>query len=262
MKIWKFRTEIDPVSWFAELVGRGRSRAPGKFAVVEAASTAPTADVRFAPTYDLAATGRYLHLPASTVRNWFCGANGRPQVLDRADPELPFVSFIGLTEAHVLSSIRLIHRISLQKIRGAVDYLQETLGSEHPLLEFKFKTDGVDLFVEELGHLLNASKSGQAAMREIVELYLERIDWDDRHLPRRLYPFSQSDRGTDPRAIVIDPNVSFGRPTIASSGVTTAAVAERFKAGESVASLAGDFGSTTAEIEAAIRSELDLDIAA
>jgi uncharacterized protein (DUF433 family) len=249
-------------AWLTRLVGRGRSSGPGKFVAVDAAANGRTTDVGFAPTYDLATAGRYLHLPASTVRNWFCGANGGPSVLARADSPLPFISFIGLTEAHVLSSIRLVHGISLQKIRTAVEYLQQRLGSEHPLLEFKFKTDGVDLFVEELGHLLNATKSGQAAMRDIVELFLERIDWDDRRLPRRLYPFSQSERRTDPRIIVIDPNVSFGRPMIATTGVTTSAIADRFKAGESIGSLVEDFGSTAAEIEAAIRSELAPDIAA
>jgi uncharacterized protein (DUF433 family) len=49
---------------------------------------------------------------------------------------------------------------------------------------------------------------------------------------------------------------------IRRSGITTSAVAERFKSGESVLSLAEDFNREAAEIEAAIRSELDLQPAA
>jgi len=49
---------------------------------------------------------------------------------------------------------------------------------------------------------------------------------------------------------------------IRRTGVTTTAVAERFKSGESIKSLAEDFGADIGDIEAAIRSELDLQLAA
>jgi uncharacterized protein (DUF433 family) len=219
-------------------------------------------DLRFAPAYDIAAAGRYLSVPPSTMRNWFCGSNGGEPVLDAAARGPAYISFIGLTEAHVLSAIRAVHRVPLQRIRHAVEYLKRTLKSDHPLLTHEFQTDGLDLFVEELGSLINVSKSGQAAMREVVQVYLQRIDWDDRHLPRRLFPFTQTGWDTDPRVIVIDPRVAFGRPMIGRSGITTVAVAERFKAGESIESLANDFDRSTVEIEAAIRSELEVDTAA
>ena len=54
---------------------------------------------------------------------------------------------------------------------------------------------------------------------------------------------------------MIDPNVQFGRPCIASTGVPTAIVCERYKAGDAIEALAHDFGCKRSNIEAAIRYE-------
>lgn len=218
-------------------------------------------DRRFAPAYQLTEAARYLHVPQKTMWNWFRGLEGRP-VLDLAQEGELFISFIGLTEAHVLSSMRVQHGVSLSKIRRAISYLKSRYKSDHPLVEFAFQTNGIDLFVDEIGSLTNVSRYGQTGMRAVLELYLSRIERDDSGLPIRLYPFTQNKVETDPRIIVIDPNVSFGRPMIRRTGVTTTAVAERFKSGESIKSLAEDFGADIGDIEAAIRSELDLQLAA
>ena len=56
--------------------------------------------------------------------------------------------------------------------------------------------------------------------------------------------------------VVIDPDISFGRPVIAGTGITTSIIAERYKAGESIADLGHDYGRPRNEIEEAIRCEL------
>ena len=56
--------------------------------------------------------------------------------------------------------------------------------------------------------------------------------------------------------MVIDPHVSFGRPVITGTGILTAVIAERYKAGEAIAELAEDYGRESLEIEEAIRCEL------
>jgi uncharacterized protein (DUF433 family) len=57
---------------------------------------------------------------------------------------------------------------------------------------------------------------------------------------------------------VIDPRIAFGRPVLVGTGIPTAVVAERYKAGESVDDLAGDYGRDRLEIEEALRCELDV----
>jgi uncharacterized protein (DUF433 family) len=57
--------------------------------------------------------------------------------------------------------------------------------------------------------------------------------------------------------VSIDPLVAFGRPVIIGSRITTADIADRFKAGESSADLARDYDRPQEEIEEAIRCELE-----
>ena len=92
--------------------------------------------------------------------------------------------------------------------------------------------------------------------------YLDRIEWED-EFAARLYPFTRVVRdGSSPRAIVIDPSRTFGRPLLDRLGVTTNVIAERYKAGDSIAKLVEEYGGPEADIEEAIRCELHIGLAA
>jgi uncharacterized protein (DUF433 family) len=163
-------------------------------------------------------------------------------------------------EGHVLAAIRRRHGVKLPKVRKALDYVHRHFQVEHPLIDQAFQTDGLDLFVERYGELINASREGQRAMKEIIGVYLKRIEWDAKGLPIKLYPFTrdtESDAApkSDPRIVVMNPSVSFGRPVIAGTGIPVSSIYERYKAGDSVAELAQDFRLDTSAIEEAIRCE-------
>src|SRR6266700_5345065 len=95
-------------------------------------------------------------------------------------------------------------------------------------------------------------------MREMLAAHLRRVEHDATGLAARLYPFTRKRQPDEPKIIVIDPWVSFGRPTIAGSGITTGIIAERYKAGESIDDLAQDYGCQREKVEEAVRCELDL----
>ena len=100
------------------------------------------------------------------------------------------------------------------------------------------------------------------AIQEVLQAHLHRIDRDFRGIPVRLYPFTRKrDLQEEPRTVVIDPHVSFGRPVLAGTGIPTAVIAERYKAGESMDDLAEDYGRRRLEIEEAIRCELSVEAA-
>ena len=100
------------------------------------------------------------------------------------------------------------------------------------------------------------------AIQEVLLAHLHRIDRDFKGIPVRLYPFTRKrDLRVEPKTIVIDPQVSFGRPVLAGTGIPTAVIAERYIAGESVDDLADDYGRRRLEIEEAIRCELSLEAA-
>lgn len=224
-------------------------------------------DPREAPSYGILEAAHYLNIPKATLRSWVLGRNYptnhgaqsfRP-LLTIADEKHKLLSFINLVEAHVLAAIRRKHNIELPKIRSALEYTQSKLGVARPLAEQQFETDGVNLFVEKLGELISVSENGQHAMRAILITHLKRIERDPRGVPIKLFPFTRSTRNNDERqAIVIDPSISFGRPSLSNTGIPTAILAERYKAGDSIDSLAEDYGARRDAIEEAIRCELEL----
>jgi len=119
----------------------------------------------------------------------------------------------------------------------------------------------VDLFVETFGHLVNISQEGQLAIKDLIEAYLQRVERDSIGAPIRLYPFTRERKPEEPKTIVIDPSISFGRPVLVGTGIATTIIAQRYKAGESIEELAEDYGRSRSDIEEAIRCELWLDAA-
>ncbi|CAN5421275.1 hypothetical protein BH20VER3_BH20VER3_05510 [soil metagenome] len=223
-------------------------------------------DIRELPAYGIAEAGHYLRVPRATLRSWVAGMtygseSGRKffkPVIAAAGKSPVGLSFINLVEAHVLAAIRRKHRVDMPAVRRSVDFLKNKLGSAHPLADHRFETDGIDLFISHYGQFIAVSQGGQIAVRELLEAHLRRVERDDHGVPIRLYPFTRMGLPDEPRNIVIDPFISFGRAVINGTGVSTELVAERFKAGESADELAEDYGCDRAKIEEAIRCELSL----
>ncbi len=221
-------------------------------------------DPRQEPTYTVPEAAHYLQIPAATLRSWTVGRRYPVQKGERFfEPVIvaaargpAMLSFVNLVEAHVLDAIRGEYSVGLPAVRRAIAFLRQELGSKHPLAEQKFETDGKELFIRKLGELIAVSKSGQKAMPEVLDAYLKRIEWDAQGLASRLYPFTRQRELAQPKAVMIDPRVSFGRPVLAGTGIRTELVAERYKAGESIDELARDYGRDRTEIEEAVRCEL------
>jgi uncharacterized protein (DUF433 family) len=221
--------------------------------------------VRKTPAYPFVEAAHYLNMPVSTLRSWCIGQDyadrdGRPkrfkEVIDLDGSQRDGLSFFNLVEAHVLAAIRREHNIPLPKVRDAVEYLRSEMGTPRPLLDREFQTNGISLFVEELGTLINVTDAGQVEMREMLLAHLRRIERDHAGLPIKLFPFTRSN--TSSKAFVtIDPLVSFGRPVLRDRAVPTAVLADRFKAGEGISELAADFEVSRDVIEDAIRCELE-----
>lgn len=216
------------------------------------------------PAYPASEAAHILALPAATVRAWSFGhddvqRDGQrkrfARVIEPADARRHLLSFANLCELHLLGVIRRHHRVRLPQVRQAVTYMQRQLGERRPLLSTRLRTNGVDLFVESAGQLLNVSKQGQQALREDFERALSRVDFNPQGVAVRLFPFTKRD-GADSdarRAIVVDPARSFGRPVLLGAYVRTDVVRDRFLAGDSIAAMADDYGVAPEAIEEALR---------
>jgi len=224
----------------------------------------PHAEIRGLPNYTIPEAAHYLDISASTLASWVVGRSYPTQsgprrfrpVISPAQRRPILLSFINIVEAHVLHAIRHQHNVKLPNVRRALQYVEEKLRTSRPLVNQQFRTDGVDLFIDSLGELVNASEGGQRAFREAFEAHLSRVVYDKTKIARRLFLFTRAGHVQDqPRYIVVDPTISFGRPIIDGSGVPTSAVYERYMAGDEPENLALDYRRTLPEIYEAIRCE-------
>jgi len=213
-------------------------------------------DPRELPNYSFSEAAAYLCLPRSTVAAWVRGQAAFKPVIDLPDPKRSLLSFLNLVEVHVLSSIRQQGH-PMPAIRKALAYLEKRFQVSRPLATQQFYSDGVGLFIEHLGTLVDTCRDGQTAIREAVQAYLTRIEYGHDGIATRLYPFTRRGTTNDPKSVMFDPTVSFGRLVLAGTGIPTEEVADRYRAGESAEELAKDFRVDREKIDEAIRCELN-----
>lgn len=201
-----------------------------------------------------------MRIAPATLRSWVVGrdypkrggvARFRP-LIGLPDIDRTELSFANLVEAHVLRALRADHAVSIKDVRSALDFAQKAFGIKRLLLSPSLRTDAGNVFLERYGELINLSKSGQLAMKMILEAHLKRVEWGPKETPSRLYPFIRGDYLDAPKPIAIDPLIAFGRPIILRKGVSTSAIADRIDAGETVDDLAQDYDLQPREVEEAV----------
>lgn len=225
-------------------------------------------DPRTLPLYSLRDAAFLLALHPATLRTWVYGRARRARESGTLEPLIQTpargrLSFVNLTEAHVLSAIRRQHGVPLPKVRQALDFIKRrNPASLHPLIEEDFETNGVDLFVRHFDWPVNVSRGGQMAIKEVIEVHLHRIGRDESGLPVRLFPFVRARPHSnletlrdDPKTIMVDPAISFGRPVLSGTNISTQTLISRFRAGDSILDLAHDFELESQIVEDAIRYE-------
>jgi uncharacterized protein (DUF433 family) len=210
--------------------------------------------------YGMAEVAVYLKVPYQTLRYWLTGFGQRPPVVVPLESEPVRLSFLNLLECHVLAGMRKQYDLKLPKIRTALMKVIGDYRERHPLVSEVFFTDRRDLFIEKLGKTINVSGHGQ--MRLCFDtMYLERVKVESNRI-FRFFPFVVQAGASEPKTIEINPMVGFGKPVLAGTGISTAIIAARFNARESVADLAEEYGCTANQIEEALRWERALPIAA
>lgn len=213
-----------------------------------------TRDMMEVPVYGTLEAAQYLRVPHNTLVYWVKGSGTVPPLIRLASTSPSRLSFLNLLECHVLSGMRAIYNVRIPKVRKALRTLARYIEHEHPLIQQVFHTDRRDLFIEHLDDIVNLSQGGQIAFRSMVELHLERIERDPKGL-FRFYPFVMERSAAEPKLIQITPAVGFGKPVIAGTGISTAVIASRFNARESVDSLSVEYALTPQQIEEAVRWE-------
>ena len=212
------------------------------------------------PAYGVSEAAVYLKVPYQTLRYWLTGFKKMPAIIQPVQAEPIRLSFLNLLECHALAGMRKIYDLKLPKVRSALRKLGEESSRPHPLISEAFLTDRRDLFIERLGKTINISRHGQLDM-DFYYIHLERVEIESKGM-FRFFPFVVEPGPSEPKSIEINPMVGFGKPVIAGTGISTAIIASRFNARESITDLAAEYDCPPEKIEEAIRWERALPAAA
>lgn len=209
-------------------------------------------DPRDLPTYTLREAARYLRIPRSTLCQW-TSRNQPSPLIKIPDGDPPMLTFWNVVEAYVLAVIRRRFKISLGNTRSAIKYVEKELNTKRPLINEQFKANGIHLFVEKLGHLINVSQHGQLADGTVMRDALDRIGYDADGISQIIYPWFYDTKET--KHVEINPKRAFGRLVIINTRVPTDTIARRWEAGDDTDNLAKDYDIPVESIEDALRWE-------
>lgn len=242
--------------------GKHTERREQRRTVFKLTSGSAPENPRERPRYTIGQAAYYLRISPTTLRSWVVG---RPYPTEGGERySLPLIckpdildarlSFNNLVEAHVLRALRTRHKVPMPALRAALDYAESQFEIRRLLLSEELRAAAGSVFLERLGELIDLGRSGQLVIQELLQAHLQRIDRDLEGLPVRLFPVTTSGLG-GPKLVVIDPQISFGRPYIAGKGVRTSTIVERLDAGETREAVARDYGLEDFEIDEAILYE-------
>ena len=193
------------------------------------------------PMYDTALAARLTGLTKGRVRRWLKGYEYRyttktgtklhtghkDPVITRSKPiDTSYASFLDLIDLLFINKF-LEYGISLQRIRKAL-YEAETLIGGHHFAQSVFFTDGKNIYLQVKDNadaLMELLSGGQWVISSVIKQLGHQIEFDSpTGFAKRWYPLGQNG------LIVLDPNISFGNPSIVNRGITTANVYDFFLA--------------------------------
>jgi uncharacterized protein (DUF433 family)/transposase-like protein len=221
------------------------------------------------PLYTVAEAARYLDVPDSTFRSWTYGdrrhSAGRTAVcgapiltsVPQAAAQSPVIPFVGLAEGLVLTALRR-SGVALQRIRPALSRLAVEFGLEHALASRRLYTDGADVLFDYADdedpdtaravRSLVVVRNGQRVFNEVVEAYLQRVEFGPDGYPRLIelpaYAVAK---------VVVGPDRGFGQPIFRRGGARLEDALAMFRAGDSLEMVADEYGVPLDELEDVVR---------
>lgn len=204
--------------------------------------------------YTATDVARILRLPKSKVRRWlkdYWDMRLAPQEgvsHSWGKREGKSINFYALVEFYVFYALRQ-HGVSMSKILKAYELLRSQLSTDYPFASYRIMTDSKSvLFSPDDGEsIVDINEGMQYQLKEIIENFLSKIDFDDKQTALRLYP------GGREHAIIVDPHHQFGQPVVNGTNVSAEALYAMFKGGEDVAFIARIYNLNTNDVEKAIQ---------
>jgi len=172
-----------------------------------------------------------LNLPYSNVRYWLFEfwdvrfSKDSTSVYSFGEKGNKAVNFLTLIEFYTFYQLRK-KGVSSQKIQKAHQYISKELKTKYPFATAGISTDGKQIWYEHLETLINADGSTQINIKQLVEPFLDKIDFGSNLHAERYYPLGKS------HYVVVDPKHQFGQPTLPGTNLKTDTIFKFFKGGE------------------------------
>lgn len=214
--------------------------------------------------YTLQQASRISGAKSSEVSRWLFGYNAgenkripplwQTQIMDVEEKVIGFRDLMELRIVKAFSS----HGVPIQLIRIALKHAKEIFGTDYPFTSHRFLTDGRSIFYEALdqgGEDLTDLVKRQLVFESIIrpQLY-QGIVFSSLGQAVRWFP----QKGKN---IVLDPEVSFGRPVLTAYGVPTEIIAHAMKVEQDAKTVAVQFEIPVDKIRAAVKFEEQLQAA-
>ncbi len=219
------------------------------------------------PMYSAPTVSKLIGLNVTRVRRWLTGYEytypagsdfGFPKrhkgpVISRTEEAISnCASFYDLIDLLFVKRF-LEYGVSLQRVRKALKEAEELIGGHH-FAQRIFFTDGKNIYLKvknDADALLELLSGGQWVIAPIIKQLAHQIDFDrPTGVAQRWYPLGP--RGL----IVLDPRISFGKPTLRGRGIATANVYDLFLGeNESVGRVCSWMNLESKEVEAAVNFE-------
>lgn len=177
-----------------------------------------------APTYSIAEVHRLTGISRWRISRWlrgykYDGGEQDPVITRSISPESTYASFLDLID--LLFVKKFVERgFSLQLIRKALEEARTHLGTPH-FARNKFFTSSDKIILElpeSSNNVVALLTDGQRAIGEIIDKVYDKLDFEEVTefgFVSRWYPEGKEGY------IIIDPQISFGKPTVKGSGIAT-----------------------------------------
>jgi len=219
-----------------------------------------------APSYSIAEASRLVNMKYWTVRRYLQGYQydyigsrkiQPPVVQSHISQKTIYVSFLDLIDLIFVREF-LRRGFGLPTIRKALDEAREWLETPHFARSIFFTSGSKEIVLKlpQGGTMIALLTGGQSAMPQIIEMLSDKVEFEEITgfgFVKKWYP-----RGME-GSIVIDPEVSFGRPTLKGRAVPTSNIYDLYLGEkENIEPVAEWFNIPTQEIGAAIEFENNL----
>jgi len=155
-------------------------------------------------------------------------------------------NFYTLIEFYVFYQLREL-KVGTKAIFTAHDEMSRQLKTPYPFASAKVLTDGRKiLYTLTDGTTINADKSHQINLKEVIEAFCKKIEFSDNDLAEKYWPLGKKEQ------IVVDPHHQFGQPIIDQTNILAESIFNLYQAGETIDFLSRLYDIKERDIKAAI----------